>query len=237
MRVMRKMGGIYIFLLHILLVLMLVKSDFIDKVGYRLGVYNSPELSAYYDRITTYHSRMDGNVPKGATLFIGDSITQGLATSAITKLSVNYGIGSDTTLGVLNRIKVYKSINRAKAIVIAIGVNDLNKRGDEKIVSNFKNIFDLLPSDMPIILSAVLPVDEKVQSMRTKNIRISRLNELLLSLSDRYNNVVFMNAGSLLQGSDENLKSDLHVGDGVHLNTAGYKIWIEQIKTALNNRD
>ena len=40
---------------------------------------------------------MDSLVPVGATVFIGDSITQGLATSAVVPLSVNYGIGGDTT--------------------------------------------------------------------------------------------------------------------------------------------
>ena len=59
---------------------------------------------------------MDGLIPEGATIFIGDSITQGLATSAVSNQSVNYGIGSDTTLGVLKRLPYYNSMNSAKAV-------------------------------------------------------------------------------------------------------------------------
>lgn len=65
MGALRKPGVIYLLLLHTLVAIMLVQSDFIEKVQYRLGLSATPELSSYYDRITTYHFRMDGNVPGG----------------------------------------------------------------------------------------------------------------------------------------------------------------------------
>ncbi|MDY0363066.1 MAG: GDSL-type esterase/lipase family protein [Desulforegulaceae bacterium] len=222
-------------MLHVLLVLVLAKSDFIEKVGYKLGVSTTPELSSYYDRITTYHFRMDGNVPDGATLFIGDSITQGLATSAIANPSVNYGIGSDTTLGVLNRIRKYDSLNRADAVVLAIGLNDLSRRSDEKIVTNYKKILDSISEEIPVVVSAILPVDERVQRVNSENKRISKVNKLLRDLSLKYDNVTFSDAGVSLRDSDNNLKSDFHVGDGVHLSSAGYQVWIRELRRALNN--
>lgn len=235
MRTLRKLGVVYLLMIHVLLALVLAKSDFIEKVGYKLGVSTTPELSPYYDRITTYHFRMDGNVPDGATLFIGDSITQGLATSAIANPAVNYGIGSDTTLGVLNRIRKYESLNRADAVVLAIGVNDLGRRSDEIIVTNYKKILDSIPEKIPVVVSAILPVDERVQRVNSENKRISRVNKLLRDLSLEYENVTFSDAGSSLRDSDNNLKSDFHVGDGVHLSSAGYQVWIRELRRALNN--
>lgn len=235
MQVFRKLGVIYFTVLHVLVVLMLVKSDFIEKVGYKFGVYTAPELSSYFDRITTYHFRMDGNVPDNATIFIGDSITQGLATSAIARLSVNYGIGSDTTLGVLNRVRKYESLTRANAIVLAIGVNDLSRRSDEQIITNYKDILDSLPKNIPVVVSAILPVDERIQAVSSENKRIIRVNILLDELTRAYDAVTFSDAGSLLRGSGNNLKSDFHVGDGVHLNSEGYQIWIQELRHALNN--
>ncbi|MFN3188828.1 MAG: GDSL-type esterase/lipase family protein [Candidatus Paceibacteria bacterium] len=235
MQTLRKLGVVYLLMLHVLLALVLAKSDFIEKVGYKLGVSTTPELSAYYDRITTYHFRMDGNVPDGATLFIGDSITQSLATSAIANLSVNYGIGGDTTLGVLNRIRKYNSLTSADAVVLAIGVNDLRLRSNEEIVYNYKNILDSLPENIPVVVSAILPVDERVQRVNFENKRILKLNTLLHDLVREYGNVSFSDAGSLLRDSDNNLKSDFHVGDGVHLSSDGYQVWIRELKRALNN--
>ena len=235
MRTLRKLGIIYLLMLHILVALMLAKSDFIEKVGYKLGVSTAPELSSYYDRITTSHFRMDGNVPDGATIFIGDSITQGLAASAIAKLSVNYGIGGDTTLGVLNRVRKYESLTRANAIVLAIGVNDLGRRSYEQIIANYKDILDSLPKNVPVVVCAILPVDERVQAVNFENKRITRVNKLLNELVREYDNVAFSDAGSLLRGSDNNLKSDFHVGDGVHLSSDGYQVWIQELRRALIN--
>jgi hypothetical protein len=38
-----------------------------------------------------------------------------------------------------------------------------------------------------------------------------------------------------VQDSCNNLKSDFHVGDGVHLSSDGYQVWIRELKRALNN--
>jgi len=235
MRILRKLGVVYLFILHMLFAFVLVKSNFIEEVGYKLGVSTAPELSVYYERIATYHSRIDGNVPEGASLFIGDSITQGLATSAIANLSVNYGIGSDTTLGVLNRIPRYKSVSRAGSIVLAIGVNDLRRRSNEEIVTNYEDILGLLPEDTPVVVSAILPVDERVQRVVPSNKRILRVNKLIRELVRKYNNVTFSDAGGGLRGSDNNLKSNFHVGDGVHLNYEGYQVLIRELRRTLDN--
>ena len=166
MDTLRKTWVTYVVFLHILLAMVLFKSNFIEKVERKLELYKSPELSEYYNEITAYHERMDGSVPRGATIFIGDSITQSLATSAVSELSVNYGIGSDTTLGVLNRLPIYESIHSIKAVVIAIGVNDLARRNNDSIIHNYEEILDYIPKNTKILVSAILPIDERVQSKK-----------------------------------------------------------------------
>lgn len=122
------MMRMYLLTVHALLIIVLLKSDFIDLVQNKLETCNhsvqSSELTPHYHRMLEYHKRMDGNVLTGSVIFFGDSITQGLCVSAVASHSVNYGIGSDTTFGVLERLKYYRSINRADVVVISIGVND-----------------------------------------------------------------------------------------------------------------
>ena len=233
MDTLRKTWVTYVLFLHILLAMVLFKSNFIEKVERKLELYKSPELSEYYNEITAYHKRMDGSVPRGATIFIGDSITQSLATSAVSELSVNYGIGSDTTLGVLNRLPIYESINSIKAVVIAIGVHDLARRNNDSIIHNYEEILDYIPKNTKILVSAILPIDERVQSKKSSNERISKLNSSLEKLAENYENVVFVDSSNWLKGDDDNLKTEFHSGDGVHLSTAGYEIWISQLRASL----
>ncbi|WP_159931143.1 GDSL-type esterase/lipase family protein [Oceanicoccus sp. KOV_DT_Chl] len=212
-----------------------MQSDFFGTILGKNSTHQQPEISPYYNRITKYHKRMDGSIPAGATLFIGDSVTQGLATSAIADVSVNFGIGSDTTLGVIKRLPFYKSIDRAKAVVIAIGVNDLKYRDNNSIVQNYQKILNYLPVDMPVVVSAILPVDERVESMPLTNERIIKLNAAIKALARNYKNVVFVDARDLLQGDAGSLKKAFHTGDGVHLSAAGYQVWISLLRNALSN--
>ena len=51
---------------------------------------------------------------------------------------INYGIGGDTTEGVLARLPEYNSLGRAAAVVLAIGDNDLQRGLSEaEIIANY----------------------------------------------------------------------------------------------------
>ncbi|HDP35802.1 MAG TPA: hypothetical protein ENN29_11915, partial [Candidatus Hydrogenedentes bacterium] len=200
------------------------------SVGVVHGAERSPqacpgegELTEHFRRMTTYHGRMDGNVPEGAVLFIGDSITQGLCVAAVSARGVNYGIGSDTTAGVLERLPLYRSMERAAAVVLAIGVNDLRRRDDEAILENFAAIISYCAKRAPLVVSAVLPLDEQVKTVdENRNERIAALNEKIAALCERNERCIFVDASPLLRDASNNLSPEYHVGDGVHPNTAGY---------------
>lgn len=187
----------------------------------------------HYKTMITYHQRMDDSVPNNAVIFIGDSITQGLAVSAVTPLAVNYGIGRDTTAGVLERIPLYCSLTRAEATVLAIGVNDLRQRNNDQILANFESILEQLPNSVPTVISAILPVDPRVWPEPDHNQRIAQINHELELLCSIYPTLIFTNSSTRLLDAEQNLASSHHVGDGIHLSTAGYKIWIEDLRAAL----
>ncbi|NLN92441.1 MAG: hypothetical protein GX130_03900 [Candidatus Hydrogenedens sp.] len=198
-----------------------------------LGWAESDEITDHYRRMMIYHEYMDGNVPEGAVVFIGDSITQGLCVSAVAPLAINYGIGSDTTYGVLKRLPKYKSLERCGAVVFAIGVNDLSRRNNKEIVSQWQEIMERIPAGTPAVFSGILPMDPVSQGRTSNsNERILELNATLAELCAEKNHV-FVNAGPLITNEEGNLDSAYHTGDGVHLNTAGYEKWIAVLREGL----
>lgn len=193
------------------------------------------DITEHYKRMMVYHTYMDGSVPEGAVLFIGDSITQGLCVVAVHGLAVNYGIGSDTTLGVLERLPVYRSMERAAAVVIAIGVNDLRRRDNNAILENYKKIMAAVPADVPLLFSAVLPLDDRNKPEEGKrNERIRELNRGLEALCASEDRCIFLDSTPSLVDDTGNLDPAHHTGDGVHLNTAGYTLWIRDLRDKLD---
>jgi lysophospholipase L1-like esterase len=232
MTISRKFLLVYLSLIHLLLGLVLYKSDFIERARLHFGALK-PEITIHYQTMLSHHRRMDDLVPAHAVIFIGDSITQSLAVATVAPNAVNYGIGSDTTLGVLNRLPLYRSLSRADVIVLQIGVNDLKRRGDEAIIANYKQILEHLPKQARVIVNAIHPVDEVFWGGGGANRRIKHINLGFRRLADQNESWIYCDAGKQLSGKEGNLQSDFHIGDGVHLNAKGYRIWIEALKAVI----
>jgi len=145
------------------------------------------------------------------------------------------GIGSDTTIGVLKRLSVYESIARCRAVVLAIGINDLARRSDQEIVENYKEIISAIPSNVAVVFSAILPVDERAdEKLLGYNRRIREINEAARQFCFSSSRCRFINSGTELTDSSGNLAPEYHAGDGVHLNVKGYAVWIGNLRAGID---
>lgn len=237
--VMKTVVAVYFIFVHLFIIFVFTKSDFLHRVGNKLNIsidgIRNHELTNFYKEMVRYHSRVDGNVKEGSVIFIGDSLIQGLCVSAVSPLSVNYGIGNDTTFGMMQRIGTYESINKASAVVVCIGINDIKFRSDEDIISNYLYIINLIPRSVPLIINGIFPID-------TSNIagdvdivlyRIKNINMNLESFSKNTNNLFYVDISDRLADAQGRLAAEFHNGDGIHLNAKGNAIWIEHLKGTL----
>jgi len=223
----------WLLIVHAFALLAILETDIAYRVDRKLGLglIASREITPLYTEMVGSHEQLDGSVESGSIIFLGDSITQALNVAAITHPAINYGVGMDTSYGLIQRLPKYESLKRASHIVIAIGINDLIRthRYDKVLVSNFQKIFDLLPKGIPVTVQAMLPVDERV-TLKGFNQRIDLLNESLAVLTSS-NGGNFINVQPELRDKQGNLKAQYHIGDGLHLNTEGYRIWINALRS------
>lgn len=222
--------GYYVVFIHFFLAFVLVKSDFIERVRNKCCA-EPIEITRHYRTMLGNHIRIDKSLTDGFVVFIGDSHTQGLATSEVAMRAVNWGIGNDTTVGVLERLSYYESLSRASAIVLAIGYNDLRFRDNPEIISNLDLIISRLPSSIPIIVNAIHPVGVEKGSETQK--RIMEINSNIKQIVNRYSNVTHLDAFQEHLTDNGFLRSDLLVGDDVHLSKEGYEIWIDKLSNTL----
>lgn len=231
---MKRLAYIYVIFLHLALAGVLLKSDFLNRNVEPEAV--KIEIPAYYHRVLGYHSRSVDVVPDGAVIFIGDSITQGLSVAAVHPLGVNYGIGGDTTRGVLERLETYlPALRRAGAIVVAVGINDGQYRCVEEAIRNYDQILDTLPQDRRVVVSAILPFTNEKHGTEILDPKwVERFNSELEHLASEREWVEFVDASKGLDAdNDGRLDAPFQVGDGVHLNSTGYAVWIPCLKNAI----
>lgn len=190
---------------------------------------------SFISPMLTYFGRMQSNVPAGSIPVIGDSITQAMAVNAIHPACLNFGIGGDTMRSLLGHIN-FPMMHNAGAAVIMIGINDLAdetaRYGGSQAIADVNYMWDdrLAPwMTGKWVVCAITPVSEGLFS-GASNSSINAVNAHLEAKFSGNPNVQFVNVNAQLAPTGQ---LAYHIGDGLHLNGAGYDILRPAIKAAL----
>jgi len=232
------LAALYFVAIHLLLALMFLKTDAMEIVEKNVGVEHPRfAINHFHNEMVDYHRRLDATVPPGSIIFIGASHVQSLNVGGIANKAVNYGIGGDTIADIMQRLPVYRSLTYAGAIVLSAGFNDLRYHARPEIVADYKRLLAALPDGVPLIMSAIMPIDEKAPEFRhwpgRTNKNIVRLNQSMTDLCAARPKCQFADAHPMLVDRNGRLAAEFHVPDGVHLSAAGYRIWSGVLAAAL----
>ena len=176
-------------------------------------------------------------IPQQPTLvFYGDSrAAQWPKPSGVAGLSLNLGIGNQTTEQVLLRFSYHLGQIRPKIVVIQVGINDLKAiplfpRAEDRIVETCKENIGKIVSlcrerGAHVIVTTIFPVGRLpferrlVWSDRVAP-AIDTVNRHILSLASA--DVTVLNTTNTLTGKDGNLIA-AYSRDFLHLSAAGYE--------------
>jgi lysophospholipase L1-like esterase len=176
-------------------------------------------------------------------IFIGDSITQGWETVGKQVWEAHYaryhalnlGIAGDATQHVLWRLD-HGNLEGLdpKAIVIMIGVNNLNlsKSTVEETAEGVAAVVQKLREKLPeakVLLMGILPVG---QSPGTDRGEVLQVNQIIENLDDKQN-VFWIDIGHKFVSRHGLICRDL-MPDYVHPSIRGYQIWADAIDGILS---
>lgn len=193
-----------------------------------------PNMPGHYRERVEKFKREDRT--KGKIVFLGNSITEGGEWHGLTDgvETINRGIGGDVTYGVLSRLDEITSLQPAK-LFIMIGINDIGKDFPSAVIlSNYRKIIQRVRSSSPstqIFIQSILPVNPSVDQFPQhydKGSYIIVVNNLLTELA-RSQKIKFIDLYSSFADEHSQLRIDLTY-DGLHLNKAGYQLWISHLR-------
>ena len=191
--------------------------------------YDSSYRFYYYDQKLSMFEQMP--TPEKAIVWLGDSITDGGEWSEMFPdfNTMNRGISSDNTFGVLNRL--YEVIKRKPdRIFLLIGINDI-ARGipNEVIIGNYRKIVDRILQQSPttkLFVQSLLPTNNKFTQFKNHQNKTSLIlavnNELKQMCEDK--KITYINLYDAFIDGNGRL-SEQFTNDGLHLTGAGYLRW------------
>lgn len=185
---------------------------------------------------TAHHRRLSKNITSNQVVFLGDSMIEGLNTSAAIPSAINFGIGNDRISWMLDRMSGYQNLDKAKAWVFGIGINDLMNSSEHDQELALEALQHKFQTDKEIYLLAVLPVtEERSDKLNNLNLKVTAINVRLQSIAESSANVHFIPAPPKLLSQPGALNNLAHDGDGLHLNQLGYAIWIAHLNDKLGS--
>ena len=176
--------------------------------------------------------------------FIGDSRTEGFHLySGLQQGEYLYAVGA-TVESVFSKptqecpggkqtiMEALGEMDYAKAYIM-LGVNELGWSGTEIFRNQYAKLIQQVREDRPdaqIVLESILPVSAKQEEKHSyvNNQRIAEYNQVIQSLSEE-EQCTYLDLTTLVSDQQGCLREDL-TEDGVHLNVAGCRLWLEFLK-------
>ena len=209
-----------------------------------LGTKDNYYYPKYYQEHVETYKIENANFSKGQIIFVGDSITDLYHLdehySSLNKATYNRGIAGDVTQGVIDRLQVSVFDLEPKAVVLMIGINDINiGKESDYIVNNYKTILDKMKSTLPntsVFTMSILPMNDmmsKAVDVDKQNSKVMNINTSIKSLTEE-RNYTYIDLNSLVKDENGKLISS-YSNDGLHLNDNGFNVWTSTLKPYLQN--
>lgn len=179
------------------------------------------------------------------TVFLGDSRTEGFSLySGLEEGTYLYGVGAtvesvfskkvwDTPGGKVPLLDALAAVECGK-IYLMLGINELGWSKLETFHDQYAKVIDRIREDHPdaeIILQSILPVSAKqdARGSYVNNRRIGEYNGVIRELAEE-KACSLVDVAEAFAGEDGCLPSNLSF-EGVHLNPAGCRIWLDYLRT------
>jgi lysophospholipase L1-like esterase len=174
---------------------------------------------------------------KRPTVFFGNSITEFGDWKHLLKDSgaINRGIAGDNTFGMLDRVAGVIAL-QPKALYIEAGINDIGQGVPPALIAaNIGSMAQYVKVKSPgtkIYVLSVLPTNAHAQTdypeIAGKNAAAREVDQLLASQA-KTRGYTYLDLASKVATSSGDLDERYAQPDGLHLNDAGYALWMEMI--------
>lgn len=202
----------------------------IPEIKERREAREFAELMADY-----YNNKCDAFAEENKTLsgvevaFIGDSLTDGYNISHYYPelVSVNRGIGGDTTHGVIDRLEVSLFDAEPELIVMLIGANNL-----WDMFTDYEDILIEIKSSLPNSKVILLSIPPEGGKFADRNAQIALNNVQICSLAEKYGYVYVDIFTPLYDFGSGELRGE-YTTDGAHFTEEGYDVITAKLKPVI----
>jgi len=220
---------VYFLCIHVIAIVALFAPEKLDNQRWRWSGIQKSTIS-FSHALDPYFQAVDQQAGTDRVIIIGDSHCQRFDTTALGNEILNFCAGGDTLDNIVRRMQSYQSIRSAQTIFVWAGTNDMLNLSTslDDFESDFRDLINIQTNASKIHFLSLPPPSADFFDGKMRK-RFIAANKIAATHCNKRCN--FVNLSSLLTDTDGNLRSDIHIGDGLHLNARGYCIVKQQLET------
>lgn len=191
------------------------------------------------DEIAAFDAQdRDAPFPKGGIVFTGSSsirLWSTLERDMAPLRVLNRGFGGAQTTHVLRHAERLVTAYEPEAVVIYVGDNDLGGSTGKTfatVVNEFRELVAVLRASQPALHIYYLSIKPS-QMRREQWPEMDRANGAIRRLAAADPLLELIDIGPSLRAEDGELRDDVFLWDGLHLNAAGYEAWTSVVRPVL----
>lgn len=189
-------------------------------------------MENYYNAKVESFTEENKSIIPGETevVFIGDSLTDGYDLSVYYPdlITLNRGIGGDTTIGLEKRLQVSLYEVQPKVVVMLIGANNLGTMFD-----NYENILISLKKNLPYSKIILISLTSMGDNWGRNNHLAAYNNVKIRALAEKYGYEFVDVYTPLLNFETDEIYAE-YTTDGGHLTHEGYVILTGEIRPVID---
>lgn len=177
-------------------------------------------MSEYYDNKITLYEQENKDADEIDVVFLGDSLTDGcdLKKYYPDYVTLNRGIGGDTTRGLLERLEVSVYDVKPKVCVMLIGGNNI-----DTMFNDYENILKGFEKNIPDTKIILVSLTAMGGDFKEKNYIAAYNNIKIKELAEKYGYSYVDVFSPLLNQQTDEIYSQYTI-DGVHFSDKGYEV-------------
>lgn len=206
---------------------------FIAVIITSISISTTANADDYWDRRTSLFELLPVN--QNDIVFLGNSITDGGEFNELLGMDnvKNRGIRSDVIPGVEKRLEQVTK-GKPKKIFLLIGINDVSHGYSvDKLAQRYESLVKKIRLQSPgtsLYVQSVMPINnsfKRYKGLTGKENTVKEFNKKIKMIAEK-NGAIYVDLWPYLSDSKGNLKKE-YTNDGLHLNGAGYKAWMNGI--------
>ncbi|MFN3961101.1 MAG: SGNH/GDSL hydrolase family protein [Parvularculaceae bacterium] len=225
----------YLAALHATLVATMLWPDWIEGERWRFGA-RPAEPASYAARLHAYYQAVDASAAPGRVVLLGDSHFQRMDVGLIGLPALNFGIGGARVSEIAERMRDYRSIIAARAVIVWGGVNDLlAKQTPEQTAADMAALLEGVRGPKLVLLVSVPPPGKALGPGLAR--RVADLNARYAAICESSHACFYVDIHHRLAAPDGALAAAFDAGDHLHLNRAAYGEVATVLKDAIGERE